>query len=215
MLEQVQHPRAQRVGRGLVPGDDEDDHHGDELVVAEAVAAVGGLHEGRQEVVPGLGTPLGGELDHEVGRRAEGPVGLGHRLGAGGGLVHGDERVGDGDRRRRVLVPDAEHVEDHLGRQHLGHVGEQVDLGATGRRRRAGARQTPSTADAQPLRSPPREDRAHEAPQPGVARRRPSSAPSGPSPMTRSRRGAAPGADALAALTLHAGSPRMMAVARS
>ncbi len=157
----------QRVGRGLVAGDDEDDHHGDELVVAEAVAAVGSLYEGGEEVLARTGAPIGGELDDEVGRSAERPVRLGHRLGSGAGLVHGDERLGDPDRGRGVLVPDAEHVEDHLGGQHLGHVGEQVDLGTTGhgvelaldRRRHRGA---------QPLSAPPREDRAHEAPQPGV-----------------------------------------------
>ena len=72
-------------------GHDEEQDHRDELVWVEPVGVVARLDEGGEEIVLGGRPPLVGELEHEVGRGAEDPVGLLQRGLGRGGLVHRDQ----------------------------------------------------------------------------------------------------------------------------
>ena len=124
--QQCERAAGDQVDRGLMSGHQQQEHHGDQLVLPEPVPLVPGRDQRGKQVVGGL-LPLGRQQRHEVTDH-RGGVRLEH-LGRG--------RVrDDGGRPVPEVVPvldrDAEELADHRDRQRESERGQQVDLALTG-----------------------------------------------------------------------------------
>jgi hypothetical protein len=125
VIEQGQGAATDQVRGRVVAGEEQQEDHGEHLLVAELVAFVIGPHERRDQAVVRIAAALVGQpleqAQHAL-RRGEGNQELDR---AGAGAL--GEPLGPSVEGIAILRADAEHVRDHSQRQRRGELVNQVD----------------------------------------------------------------------------------------
>ena len=129
VLDEGEGRAADEVGRRVVPGQHEEEDHGDDLVVIEPVAVLAGLEQRRDHAVVGTGPALVGQAEQdgvELAGGGDGPDGVGGRAAA----QADDEALHQTVELVTVLVAHAEHGRDDREREGDGDLVDEVDRDA-------------------------------------------------------------------------------------
>jgi hypothetical protein len=169
MTQQREHGVADQVGGRLVPRDQDQHAHREQLVRAQPIALDLGAHQRADQVLARPRAPLGDDAVEEDAHLRQTALRGGGRLGCEdrGRLGEGDQGLRPAQEVGSVATGDAEHFRDHGHRQGEGEVAHQVEVASL---ERAVQQRVRDLLDARQelLHHPRREGLVHQVAQPRV-----------------------------------------------